>query len=149
VQRVPVKELLNGVDPEWNVQLQGGEEIRVPEAGKVFVVGNVKKPGAFAVDDTAGTSVLRVLALSEGLVPFATKMAYIYRQEAATGSKNEIEIPLRDILDRKAEDVMLQENDILYVPDNRSKRTRLTVLEKVVSFGSATASGALIWGVVR
>jgi len=25
-----------------NVKLNGGEEIRVPEAGKIFVLGNVK-----------------------------------------------------------------------------------------------------------
>ncbi|MCW5983194.1 MAG: polysaccharide biosynthesis/export family protein [Bryobacteraceae bacterium] len=149
IQRVPAKELLSGADPEWNVMLQGGEEVRVPEAGKVFVVGNVKKPGAFRVDDTAGTSVLKMLALSEGLMPFASKLAYVYRKEAGSGSKNEIEIPLRDIMERKAADVTLQENDILYVPDNRSKRAKITALEKIIGFGSATASGVLIWGVAR
>ena len=149
VQRVPVKELIDGADPEWNIKLAGGEEVRVPEAGKVFVVGNVKRPGAFAVDDTEGTSVLKVLALSEGLAPYANKNAYIYRKEAGTGSKNEIEIPLQRIMERKAADVPLLENDILYVPDNRGKRLRMTAIEKIITFGSATTSGVLVWGVAR
>ncbi|MCP5117228.1 MAG: hypothetical protein GY953_40910, partial [bacterium] len=97
VQRIPVTELIDSADPEWNIKLYGGEEIRVPEVGRVFVVGNITKPGAYPVDDAAGTSVLKILALSEGLAPYATKEAYIYRQEAS-GSKNEIEIPLRKIM---------------------------------------------------
>jgi polysaccharide export outer membrane protein len=149
VRRIPVKELIDGADPEWNIRLTGGEEVRVPEAGKVFVVGNVKRPGAFPVDETEGTSVLKVLALSEGLAPFAHKSAYIYRKEAATGSKNEIEIPLKEILDRKAADVPLLANDILYVPDHRGRRLRATAIERIIGFGSATTSGVLIWGVAR
>jgi polysaccharide export outer membrane protein len=52
VQRIPVKGLIDNADPELNIALYGGEEIRVPEAGRVFVVGNVKKPGAYAVQDS-------------------------------------------------------------------------------------------------
>jgi len=149
VRRIPVKELIEGADPEWNIRLSGGEEVRVPEAGKVFVVGNVKRPGAFPVEETEGTSVLKVLALSEGLAPFAHKYAYIYRKEAAAGSNNEIEIPLKDILERKAADVPLLANDILYVPDHRGRRLRATAIERIIGFGSATTSGVLIWGVAR
>ena len=149
VQRIPVKELLDSADPEWNVNLYGGEEIRVPEVGRVFVVGNVTKPGAYPVEDASGTSVLKVLALTEGLAPFARKEGYIYRREATTGGKNEIAIPLRKIMERKSPDVLLQANDILYIPDNRGKRVRMTALEKIIGFGSATASGVLVWGVAR
>ena len=40
---VEVKGLIDAADPELNIMLVGGEEIRVPEIGKVFVVGMVKK----------------------------------------------------------------------------------------------------------
>jgi polysaccharide export outer membrane protein len=149
IQRVPVKGLLDGADPEWNVRLYGGEEVRVPEAGKVYVVGNVKKPGAYSVRDASETTVLKLLALSEGLAPFASKQAYIYRREEGSGTKNEIEIELRKILDRKSSDVPLLPNDILYIPDNRGRRAGLSALEKIIGFGTATASGVLIWGVAR
>jgi protein involved in polysaccharide export with SLBB domain len=45
------------------------------------VVGNVRKPGAFPVRDSADTSVLKVLALAEGLTQFSAKQAYIYRRD--------------------------------------------------------------------
>ena len=77
VRTVPIQTLMSGADTSLNLPLHGGEEIRVPEAERVYVLGNVKKPGAFPVRDAAETSVLKVLALSEGLAPWATKEAYL------------------------------------------------------------------------
>ncbi|HEY2843588.1 MAG TPA: polysaccharide biosynthesis/export family protein, partial [Bryobacteraceae bacterium] len=91
-RRIAVKDLFESSDAAANVILEGGEDVRVPEAGRVFVVGNVKKPGAFPVGETSGTSVLRALALAEGLTPYSTKQAYIFR--AADGGKQEIVVEL-------------------------------------------------------
>jgi polysaccharide export outer membrane protein len=145
VQRIPVKGLIDAADPELNLRLAGGEEIRVPEVGRVFVVGNVRKPGAYRLDDQTETSVFQVLALSEGLAPFAGKQAYIYRREGGAGSKHEIPIELRRILERKAPDVPLQANDILYVPDNSNRRIAIHALERMVLFGSTAGATALIF----
>jgi polysaccharide export outer membrane protein len=139
VERIPVKKLMKDADPALNYELHGGEEIRVPEAGKIFVVGNVRKPGAFAVRDANDNSVLRMVALSEGLLPFAAKEAYIYRD------KKEIPVELEKIMQRKMPDVRLETDDVFYIPDNKSRRTAFTVLDRITAFGSATASGLLIW----
>jgi polysaccharide export outer membrane protein len=147
VQRILVKGLIDAADPALNVSLIGGEEIRVPEVGKVYVIGNVKKPGAFPVQDGVESTVLKMLALSEGLMPYASKDAYIYRREG-NGAKNEIQIPLSKIMERKAPDAPLLANDILYVPDNKGRRMTLGVLEKIAVFG-AGASTALIYAGVR
>lgn len=149
VQRIPVKTLIDAADPEVNIQLRGGEEIRVPEAGKVYVVGNVKKPGGFPVNDNTETTVLKALAMSEGLLPFAGKQAYIYRREAGPGgAKNEIPIELKQIMDRKAPDVPLLANDILYIPDRSGRRASFAALEKALIFGGGITS-ALIYAGVR
>ncbi len=145
VQRIPVRDLIDSADPGANLRLLGGEEIRVPDVGKVYVVGTVRRPGAFPIQNTSETTVLQMLALAEGLAPFASKQGYIYRQDAATGAKHEIEIPLSRILGRKAPDVPLQPNDILYIPDNTGRRVTVNALEKIAGFGSSTASGILIW----
>ena len=145
MQRVSVKALIEGTDPEANLRLSGGEEVRVPEAGKVFVVGNVKRPGAFPVEDGAETSVLRMLARAEGLTPFAGKLAYIYRREAS-GSKNEIPIEINKIMLRKAPDAPLLANDVLYIPDNRNGRLGLAILEKLLLFGGTAGATALVYG---
>jgi len=141
-QRIAVRDLLEKADPAANLALEGGEEVRVPEVGRVFIVGNVFKPGSFPLNDAGGMTVLQVLAMAEGLTRFATKQAYIYRP--ADGSKQEVVVELRKIMDRKSPDVELQAGDIFYVPDNRKGRMTSSVIDKIVSFGAGTASGALV-----
>jgi hypothetical protein len=48
-------------------------------------------------------------------------------------------------MDRKAPDVPLQPNDILYVPDSKGRKMTAQTLERLAGFGSSTASGLLIW----
>ena len=40
-RRVSVRSLFEDANPELNVTLTGGEEIRVPEIGRIYVMGNV------------------------------------------------------------------------------------------------------------
>ncbi|MDQ6708727.1 MAG: SLBB domain-containing protein [Acidobacteriota bacterium] len=147
-QRIPVKGLINAADPDLNITLTGGEEIRVPENGKVFVMGNVKKPGAFPVQDNSQTTVFQVLALAEGLTGTTSDQAYIYRREAS-GNKNEIPIDLKSLMARKTPDVPLMANDILYVPENHGKKMRMAAVEKLLLFGSTAGATALAYGTLR
>src|ERR1022692_2263092 len=146
VQRILVKGLIDAADPALNIVLNGGEEIRVPESGKVYVIGNVKIPGAYPVGDGTETTVLKIMALSQGLMPYAAKEAYIYRREG-NGSKNEIPIPLSKIMERKAPDTPLLANDILYVPDNKGRRMTLGALEKAMMLVGGVGAAAIYVGV--
>lgn len=147
-QRIPVKGLIDAADPELNVVLVGGEEIRVPEIGKVFVVGMVKKPGAFPIQDSSETTVLQMLALAEGLLGVTGDQAFIYRREG-NGSKNEIPVSLKSIMTRKSPDVSLLANDILYIPENKNRKMALAALEKILLFGSTAGATALAYGIIR
>jgi polysaccharide export outer membrane protein len=140
-QRISVKGLIDASDPASNVVLHGGEEILVPGKSKVYVIGDVKQPGAFPMEDSEST-VLTMLALSQGLMPYAAKEAYIYRQDG-NGSKKEISIPLSKIMERKAADFPLLANDILYVPDRKVRRLTIEALERVLLFGSAAGAAAI------
>jgi len=144
VERIPLSRLLKEADASVNYVLHGGEEIRVPEASKIFVVGNVKKPGAFPVHNAEDNSILKLVALSEGVLPFAAKQAYLYRRDE-NGTKQEIPIEFEKIMQRKVPDMVLQADDILYIPDNKGRRNTMTVIERLSSFGTSTASGVLIW----
>jgi polysaccharide export outer membrane protein len=148
IRRIPIKRLIDEADPEMNFLLSGGEEIRVPEVGKVFVIGNVRKPGAYRVTSDDDATVLKTLALAEGLAPYAAKQAYVYRRDRS-GGKQEIAIALKKILSREAPDVPLAADDILYIPDNTNRRLTAAALEKIIGFGASTVSGVLIWGVAR
>jgi polysaccharide biosynthesis/export protein len=147
IERIPVKGLIDSADPALNVMLEGGEEVRVPQIGRVFVVGNVKHPGAFKIEDGFGLTLLKALAMAEGLMPYANKQAFIYRRgdTASPGAQQEVAIDLRKILDRKVPDVALSANDILYIPDNRTARLTMTTIDRAIGFASSTASGLLIY----
>jgi polysaccharide export outer membrane protein len=145
IERIPLRALLAATDPKLNQTLTGGEEIRIPEARSIYVVGNVKKPGAFPVRDGSENTVLKLLALAEGLVPFSAHRAYIFRAGAESADRQEIPIELDRILERKTADVALQADDILYVPDNKGRRRTADIIDRVSGFGTATASGVLIW----
>jgi polysaccharide export outer membrane protein len=149
VERIPVKGLIDAADPALNVALEGGEEVRVPQVGRIFVAGNVKRPGAFRIEAGIGMTVLKALAMAEGLAPYATREAYIFRREEGSPREvpQEVTVTLRKILDRKAPDVALAANDILYIPDNRTGRAAAAAIEKALSFAVGTASGALILSV--
>lgn len=142
-RRVPVRGLLDNADPALNVQLHGGELVRVPEAGRVFVVGDVKKPGSYFITGGSQSSIMKALALSEGLGDHAGHTAYIYRQEGGAAGRNELLVPLKKILDRKSPDVALDANDILYIPDSSGRRISAKVLETMVGAGSIVGSAAL------
>jgi polysaccharide biosynthesis/export protein len=147
-RRVTVRNLINDADPAVNIKLTGGEEIRVPEVSKIYVVGNVKKPGAYPVQDGSETTILQMLALTEGLEQFANRNAFIYRREAS-GSKNEIPVQLDKILARKSPDVPLIANDILYIPDNRGKRIGVRAIEALIAAASGAGAYGLATGGLR
>jgi polysaccharide export outer membrane protein len=143
VQRIPVRKLIDAVDPSLNLVLHGGEEIRVPEAGKFYVLGNVHKSGAFSMTDGSESTVLKALALSEGLEHFTGHTAYIYRANAGNGGRQEIAIELSKIMARKAPDVPLLANDILYVPEATGRKATLTALDRVTGIGASIGTTLL------
>jgi polysaccharide export outer membrane protein len=144
VQRIPVNALIDAAKPEMNVMLTGGEEILVPALGRVFVVGNVKRPGVFSLRDAGEGTVLQMVALAEGLAPYSARLAYIYRR-ARDGSRTEVPVELDSILKRKHADVAVLADDILYIPDNKTRRLTVTALERVLAFGSTAGATALIY----
>lgn len=142
---VPIKDLLKGKDSSLNIGLHGGEVIRVPEAPKLYVVGNVKMPGTYPLTETEGSSVLKALALSQGTLPYTARKAYVYRLVIGSSDRQEIPIALRKILHRKSPDVQLIANDILYIPDNAALRLNASVLDHIAGFGGSTVSGLIVW----
>jgi len=142
-QRIPIQGLINDADPSLNIVLHGGEEVRVPDAGKVFVLGRVKKPGAYLITGSTDSSVMKALALSEGLDTFSGHKAFIYRTEAGANGRSEIPIDLKKIMDRKSPDVPLMANDILYIPDQSGMRASLKVLETTVGVGAGVGAAMI------
>jgi polysaccharide export outer membrane protein len=147
VQHIPIKKLLEGTDSDLNLKLIGGEEVRIPEVGKIVVWGNVVKSGIYPVLDS-GTTVTTAIAQAEGLSQFAAHTAFIYRPDEQ-GVKHEIQVDLWDIEKRRKPDVELQAKDILYIPDSSGRRITSQTLDRLSGFGTSTVSGVLIYGTTR
>jgi polysaccharide export outer membrane protein len=144
VQRIPYKALMGGSEPELNIKLTGGEEIRIPEVGKIVVTGNVMKPGVYPVLDPIETNnVKSAVAQAWGLAQYWGTIGYIYRTDEK-GNVHEITIPLRGIMQRKAPDVTLQARDVLYVPDASNRRITQEIVTMLMGLGPAFTN-ALIY----
>lgn len=141
--RIALKELIDGANADQNILLRGGDEVRVPDAAKIFIVGNIKMPGTYSLVDSSGTTVLKALAMSQGELAFSEKTAYVYRTSG--GKRNEIQVPLRKILNRKAPDMALLANDILYVPERRGLHLTANVLDRVTGIGGSVASRVVLY----
>lgn len=141
LRQISTQDLLSGADPSLNIILHSGDLVRVPDAGRFYVVGNVKNPGAYTIKDGAASSILKAMAVSQGLTPYSTKTAYIYRVVNGSGMRTEIPVPLNDILHRKAPDEPLMANDIFYVPEATTRKNVMTALNRTaliaVGFGNA------------
>ena len=143
VRLIAVKDLIGGAKPEANLLLNGGEEIRIPEASKIFVGGNVRRPGAYPMQSDEDTTVRKAVALSLGLDIYPGAVAYIYRKRAVGTERDEVRIALRKIMTNKAPDIVLQADDILYVPTAEGKRMAAKILGQLAGFGQ-TAEAALV-----
>lgn len=120
--RVNLKNLLETGDTHFNVPVYPGDIVEVPRSGVVYVVGEVKKPGGFVLKSNEEMTVLKAMALAEGLTLTAVKnQARIIRTDAGSGKKEEISVDLGKILDGKQPDPALQAADIVFVPNSTGK----------------------------
>jgi polysaccharide export outer membrane protein len=144
IQRIPVKALFTGTDPELNLKLVGGEEIRVPDVGKLIVSGSVTRPGPYPVLDGAANTVTTAIAQAGGTIQYYSHTVYIYRPDDK-GAMHEIAVDLGKIQARKSPDVTVQAKDILYVPDSSRRRiTQNTINSLTGVAGSAAIAGIYV-----
>jgi hypothetical protein len=97
----------------------------VSKGNTVYVLGDVHSPMGVGMGDTDSgpTTVLKVLAMAEGVNPTASlHKAKIIRK--GENGPTEVLINLQEILAGKAPDVTLQAGDILFVPSSVSKSAR-------------------------
>jgi polysaccharide export outer membrane protein len=139
IQHVNLRKLMEG-DQSLNVHLHGGEEVRIPEIGKIFVTGNVKMPGAFLMQDNSDTTLMKALALSQGTLPYSQKLAYIYRKDPVTNKRTEIPAELRQIMKRKSPDIELLADDIVYIPEASGKKLAASAIDRIAGTGQSVVT---------
>lgn len=131
-RKINLQQLQTATDRNLNVPLTGGEVIDVPDARKelvarfpdgpkIWITGSFGPPLAYSVARPADATVLKAIASAGGLARHYPKTAWIYRRDDSN-NRREIQIPLSDIVQRKAQDVTLQADDVLLIPDDDTKK---------------------------
>jgi polysaccharide export outer membrane protein len=140
--QVSVSDIMEARNQAANIRVMPHDLITVPKAKVFYVMGEVRKSGGFTLEQKDSVSIVQAIALAEGTTPNAAKQrALILRQVAGAPKRTEIQVNLDKIITGKTEDVSLQPDDILYVPNSLMKSIRARAIETAVS----TASGVLIW----
>jgi polysaccharide export outer membrane protein len=115
-----LNDMLRG-DEKSNPYARPGDIVTVPESEIAFVVGNVLKPSTIPLKEPI--TVSHAIAMAGGVMPDTkSDKIRIIRQMPGSTSKTEIFIDLKVIDKHRAEDVVLQANDIVDVPTSGGKR---------------------------
>jgi polysaccharide export outer membrane protein len=137
VARVSVKSVMDGKHPNENIDMRPNDVISVPKAEMIYVVGSVRRPGGFVLSEKKALSVLQALSLAEGLDRTASaKNATILRAIPGSTQHSELPVNVQKILTGKSNDMALQANDVLFIPNNTAKSVALRSVDALVQTGS-------------
>ncbi len=128
---INLEDLLTRGDLSLNLPLNHGDVLNIPVSGKVFVGGEVVRPGGFPLKGKRVT-VSQAIAMAEGLKPEANgSETKIFRYSGKGNERETISVNIYAIQKGKMEDPYLMENDIVIVPKSGIK-TFLYVLRDTV-----------------
>lgn len=128
---------------DWNSDLAGqpnpvinpGDTIQISRAGIVYVLGEVMRQGGYSITHQQMTAS-EAIALAEG-IKYTSKASHaqLVRSTASGRVVSELNIPA--IIKGKIPDVVLKDNDIIYVPNSASKVAILRGLQAAVGITSS------------
>jgi polysaccharide export outer membrane protein len=139
VAELEIDGLLTGNNPDANILLQPHDVIAIEKADVVYVIGEVNRAGGFILGRRQEVSVLQVIAMAEGTRPSAALGSAKILRPVPGETRKEISIDLKKIILGKAEDLRLQPQDILVVPDSPGKRAMKAALALTLGLGSGIA----------
>ena len=138
---IELRKLLYAQEPHLNIQVKARDIITVSKADVVYVVGAVKQPGGFVLEDEERVTVLQALAMARGFDKYPKKGAARIIRRLKDGSRQEFPVQLGKVLKGKAPDPPLLANDILFVPSSKFKGGALRGAEAAIS----VVTGLIVW----
>lgn len=140
-EEIDLQQLLQFHNNALNIPIRPFDTINVAKAGIVYVTGEVRKPGAFTLEDKDNVTILQALAMAEGLDGNAAKKSARIIHQNRDGTLSETAVDLGKIQDGKAQDIQLAANDVLYVPNSKAKYAGKRTAESVI----ATLTGLIVF----
>jgi polysaccharide export outer membrane protein len=125
-----------------NPEIKPGDNVTVGQAGIVYVLGDVERPGGFVLDRRSTLSVMQALALAEG-VKSSASLSKVSLIRTTQESRQEIPLNLRMILKSQSPDPALQAGDIIFVPGSLTRgmgRRTIDVILQSAGFAAVYAA---------
>jgi protein involved in polysaccharide export with SLBB domain len=116
--KVNINGLLRGEFDE-NMRLDPRSVVNIPQAEVFFVGGDVNAPGSFVFKE--GSTLRQAITLAKGMKPTAATDQAVFREDPGGKKRQEIRVDARKIMSGKQEDVAIVANDIVIIPNSRSK----------------------------
>jgi polysaccharide export outer membrane protein len=118
--RILIDDLMRMGDVSLNIRLQSDDIITVPPDREVtiFVYGRVNKPGAIKVRRSKIPTLQRAIAQAGGFAEGASKGGVILTRKSGEEKEIRTKVNVKDIINGKREDIQLEENDVIYVPES-------------------------------
>lgn len=139
---IPLENITSGKVPGDNILVEPDDVIAVPRAELVYVVGNVRRAGAFSLNHHSNMTVLQAISLAEGFSPdAAASHARILRRVENEQTPQEIKVDASRILAGKAPDQPLMANDILFIPNSALKASSKRIMEAAIGI----TTGVLVY----
>ena len=142
VAEVSVKSIMEGRNPQENIQIKPNDVISIPRAELIYVIGAVGRPGGFVLSEREHISVLQALSMAQGLDRLASGgNARILHASGDALTRTEIPVDVNKILTGKTNDVPMAVNDILFIPTSATKSATVRGIEAAIQLGT----GLAIW----
>ena len=120
-----------------NVEVAPGDSVVVERAGVIYVLGEVKHASGYVMAGNSMT-VLQALAKAEGPTDNAAlNRATLLRKQAST--THQIPVDLREMLTAKAQDVNMQDGDILFIPGRRGRYAAHNTMQTILAIATGVA----------
>jgi polysaccharide biosynthesis/export protein len=146
VAEINIRKILASGDSEGNIDLRPHDVISVPASEMVYVIGEISKPGSFAVHENGSLSILQAISMAGGLTKIAApSVAKILRPVNGSPERAEIPVDITKLMAGKSKDVDLLPNDILLVPDSSGKKFKARAIDTAISLGSSLITLGLIY----
>jgi polysaccharide export outer membrane protein len=116
---------------DHNPELAAGDTVQVSRAGLVYVVGDVIRPGGFAVDPAQALTVLKAVSLAWGPSQNAALGKVVLIREEKDG-RTLTALNLKRMLRGLDPDEPIRDGDNLFVPDSMAKTLWNRTMESAI-----------------
>jgi polysaccharide export outer membrane protein len=93
-----------------------GDRVLVRACGIAYVGGNVGKPGAYSLCGSREITLSELISLAGGMLPLTAPNHTVIVRPLPDATRMTFEVDAKKILEAKAADIVVHEDDVIYIP---------------------------------